>query len=118
MHIRVSPNALVCRSFGIYGYCDKGVNCTERHLHECPDFSNTGACTTRGCKLLHRHKASVMRSNTNRSDNSEDDEASDISSDGEEIDSDDVDSDDLEGEFEDDGMIDLDMPTQKDFVRL
>lgn len=118
MHIRVSPSALVCRSFGIYGYCDKGANCTERHLHECPDFSNTGTCATRGCKLLHRHKASVMRSNTNRSDNSEEDEASDISSDGEEIDSDDVDSDDLDGEFEDDGMTDSDMPTQMDFVRL
>jgi hypothetical protein len=63
-----------------------------------------------------------MRSNTIRSEQSGEDEASDISSDedGEEIDSDDVDSDDLEGEFfgEDDGTIDLDMPMQKDFVRL
>lgn len=52
----------------------------------------------------------------------EDGEASDISSDedGEEIGSDDVDSDDLDGEFlgDDDGLMDLDMPTQKDFVQL
>jgi hypothetical protein len=60
-----------------------------------------------------------MRTNTTRSD---EDETSDISSDedGEEIDSDDVDSDDLDGEFfgDEDGMIDSDLPAQKDFVRL
>jgi hypothetical protein len=119
-HIRVSPNALVCRNFGIYGYCEKGADCTERHLHECPDFSNTGSCTTKGCKLLHRHKASLMRSNTVRNDQTQEDETSDISSDeeGEEIDSDDVDSDDLEFFGEDDGNIHSDVPMQQDFIQL
>ncbi|EPE07019.1 ccch zinc finger protein [Ophiostoma piceae UAMH 11346] len=42
-HSQVSAGALVCRPFGLYGYCDQGADCTERHvLFECPDFSNTG----------------------------------------------------------------------------
>ncbi|ESZ93096.1 hypothetical protein SBOR_6526 [Sclerotinia borealis F-4128] len=98
-HVRVSPTALVCRSFGIYGYCDKGSTCTERHVHECPDFSNTGTCTTRGCKLPHRIKASVIRRNAAAGDSSPGDQSSDISSDEEEeIDSDDVDSDVIDEE--------------------
>lgn len=120
-HVKVSPLALVCRDFGIYGYCNKGVTCTERHVNECPDFSNTGTCKTKGCKLLHRHKASVMRTNTTRSNQSGEDESSDISSDedGDEIGDDDVDSDDLEEFFGDeDGNIDVDIPMQQDYVQL
>jgi hypothetical protein len=118
-HVKVSPSALVCRPFGIYGYCEKGAGCDQRHVHECPDFSNTGICTTKGCKLPHRHKASVMRTaNTS----SADDESSDLSSDDEdeEIGSDDVDSDDLDGEYfgDDDGTTDTDIPMQQDFVQL
>jgi len=113
-HVRVSPGALVCKPFATYGYCEKGSSCEQRHVHECPDFSNTGKCTTKGCKLPHRHKASVMRTNTG----SAEEESSDISSDEEEdaIDSDDVDSDDLEGEFlGENGEPDLDA-LQQDFV--
>ncbi|TVY45144.1 Zinc finger CCCH domain-containing protein [Lachnellula subtilissima] len=99
-HVRVSPSALVCRPFAIYGYCEKGTSCEDRHIHECPDFSNTGTCSTRGCKLPHRHKASVMRTNTGRREVSAEDESSDLSSDeDEEIDDDDVDSDDLDEEY-------------------
>jgi hypothetical protein len=119
--VRVAPSALVCRAFAIYGYCDKGVGCAERHVYECPDFSNTGTCTTKGCKLPHRHKASVMRSNTSRGDLSADEESSDLSSDDddEEIDSDDVDSDDLDEEFfgDDERKPDVDA-MQQDFVQL
>ncbi|CCU81340.1 CCCH zinc finger protein [Blumeria hordei DH14] len=120
IHVRVSPLALVCRPFGMNGYCEKGSTCTERHIHECPDFSNTGTCNNRGCKLLHREKASVMRNRASRS-NGEDVDAptSDVSSDEEEIDSDDVDSDDLEEFFgDDDGESDTDIPMQQDFVNL
>ena len=117
-HVRVSPAALVCRAFGIYGFCEKGASCDERHVHECPEFSNTGTCSTKGCKLQHRHKASVMRTNASPAE----DDSSDISSDDEdeEIDSDDVDSDDLNEEFfgDDDGEIDMDIPLQQDFVQL
>jgi len=121
-HVRVSPNAPVCRSFGIYGYCEKGADCQERHVHECPDFSNTGICKTKGCKLPHRIKASVIRRNTITGDGPlGDDDSSDISSDEEgEIDSDDVDSDAMDDEFfgEEDGEKDADIPMQQDFVQL
>jgi hypothetical protein len=55
-------------------------------VFECPDFSNTGRCKNRGCKLLHRERASVLR----RADEGEEDVSSD-----EEADSDDVDSDEV-----------------------
>ena len=117
-HVRVSPGALVCRAFGIYGYCEKGAACTERHVHECPDFSNTGVCNTKGCKLPHRLKASTLRKNAAKM--GEDEESSDLSSDddADEIDSDDVDSDDLEFLGGDDGEMDAEVPQQSDFIRL
>lgn len=117
MHVHVSPTALNCRSFGIYGYCEKGAQCAERHAHECPDFSNTGICKMKGCKLLHRHKASLMRS-TGTGETGGDEESSDLSSDeDDEIDSDDVDSDELEEFFGDEREMDTEVPMQQDFVR-
>lgn len=118
-HVKVSPGAPVCRSFGIFGYCEKGAECTERHAFECPDFSNTGVCKTKGCKLLHRERASVLRKNgaTREKNSDEDEEMEDLSSDddGDSIDSNDVDSDEVE-EFigEEDG---LEFEQQKDFIR-
>ncbi|KAK6226924.1 hypothetical protein QIS74_00479 [Colletotrichum tabaci] len=109
-HSSVSPGALVCRSFGMYGYCDKGDKCEERHVFECPDFSNTGKCRRKGCKLLHRERASVLRKRTDS------DEMEDLSSDAESADSDDVDSDEVE-EFITDGAVDdTDFKVQKDFI--
>ena len=119
-HVRASPTAPVCRAFGVYGYCEKGAQCKDRHVFECPDFSNTGKCATKGCKLLHREKASVLRKNANRGEASADDNSSDLSSDDddEEIDSDDVDSDDLDEEFlGDDHEPDVDA-MQQDYVQL
>ncbi|OLN88640.1 Zinc finger CCCH domain-containing protein [Colletotrichum chlorophyti] len=111
-HSSVSPGALVCRSFGLYGYCDKGDECSERHVFECPDFSNTGKCKNRSCKLLHRERASVLRK---RAD-TDGEEMEDLSSDDEPIDSDDVDSDEVE-EFIIDGVgDDSDFKVQKDFI--
>jgi hypothetical protein len=116
IHVRVSPSAPVCRAFGIYGYCEKGATCADRHVHECPDFSNTGVCNTKGCKLPHRLKASVIRKNAAKAD--ADEGSSDLSSDdeGDEIDSDDVDSDAIEEEFFGEGEKDEDIPMQQDFV--
>ncbi|KAB5581081.1 hypothetical protein GE09DRAFT_1084907 [Coniochaeta sp. 2T2.1] len=116
-HVKVSPGAPVCRSFGLYGYCDKGAECPERHAYgECPDFSNTGVCKTKGCKLLHRERASVLRKNNNKNNSDEDVEMGDLSSDddGDSIDSDDVDSDEVE-EFigQEDGE---DFELQRDFI--
>ncbi|KAF7868475.1 hypothetical protein EAF04_005006 [Stromatinia cepivora] len=119
-HVRVSPTALVCHSFGIYGYCDKGTTCTERHIHECPDFSNTGTCTTKGCKLPHRIKASVIRRNAAAGDSSPGDQSSDVSSDEEdEIGSDDVDSDVIDEEFfgDEDGEMEPGILAQQDYVQ-
>lgn len=91
-------------------------------MHECPDFSNTGTCNTKGCKLLHRHKASIIRKNTSLGEQLGEAENSDLSSDEEqdEINSDDVDSDDLDEEYfgEEDGEKDPDIPMQQDFVHL
>jgi len=121
-HVHVSPTALICRDFGIYGYCEKGASCQERHAHECPDFSNTGICNTKGCKLPHRYKASIIRKNTARGDAPVEEQNSDLSSDEDEdeIDSDDVDSDDLDEEYLGDeaGTKDPDIPMQRDFVQL
>ncbi|KAG4035342.1 hypothetical protein MFRU_001g01130 [Monilinia fructicola] len=119
-HVRVSPTALVCHAFGVYGYCNKGTTCTERHVHECPDFSNTGICTTKGCKLPHRIKASVIRRNPAAGDSSPGDQSSDISSDEEdEIGSDDVDSDVIDEEFfgDEDEETEPGILAQQDYVR-
>ncbi|KAF6792656.1 hypothetical protein CSOJ01_14126 [Colletotrichum sojae] len=109
-HSSVSPGALVCRPFGLYGYCEKGETCEERHVSECPDFSNTGKCRIKGCKLLHRERASVLRKHTG------DDEMEDLSSDDESADSDDVDSDEVEEFISEPVGDDTDFKVQKDFV--
>ncbi|KAK4230973.1 hypothetical protein QBC38DRAFT_276116 [Podospora fimiseda] len=124
-HVKVSPGAPVCHAFGRYGYCDKGANCTDRHAFECPDFSNTGVCKVKGCKLPHRERASVLRKATlsasnNSSSGGEDTVMEDLSSDedGESVDSDDVDSDEVDefiGQDDDDGG--LDFTEQRDFIR-
>ncbi len=121
-HVKVSAGALVCQSFGMYGYCEKGGQCAQRHVYECPDFSNTGVCKTKGCKLLHRERASVLRKATSNSlgGGSNDDEMADVSSDedGESADSDDVDSDAVDEFFGDDDVPDVDFATQRDFIEL
>lgn len=116
-HVKVSPGAPVCRPFGIYGYCDKGAGCSDRHAFECPDFSNNGVCKTKGCKLPHRERASALRKAIAR-DNMEDDEMEDVSSDedGESVDSDDVDSDAVD-EFIGRDEVDLDL-LKRDYIEL
>ncbi|RFU24525.1 hypothetical protein B7463_g11818, partial [Scytalidium lignicola] len=122
-HVRVAPTAPICRPFAIYGYCEKGASCQDKHAHECPDFSNTGVCNTKGCKLPHRYKASVIRKQAVRGDTGAEDSSSDISSDEEEeeeIDSDDVDSDEFDEEEilqNDDTAPDPGIKMQQDFVK-
>jgi hypothetical protein len=127
-HQDLAPDAPVCRSFGLYGYCDAGRDCVERHVAECPDFSNTGKCSTKGCKLLHRERASVLRKTaaaaaaaaaaSSGAGGGQDEEMDDLSSDEESVDSDDVDSDEVE-EFLGDGVDegdDSDFVGQRDFI--
>ncbi|KAK3355903.1 hypothetical protein B0H65DRAFT_453527 [Neurospora tetraspora] len=112
-HAKVSPAAPVCREFGLYGYCEKGASCTDRHVFECPDFSNTGVCNTQGCKLPHRERASVLR----RANARDDAEMEDLSSEDESVDSDDVDSDEVDEFVGQDDDPDLDFAEQKDFIQ-
>jgi hypothetical protein len=111
-HAEHSPTDPVCRAFGFYGYCDKGAKCPDRHVFECPDFSNTGVCKTPGCKLLHRERASVLRK---AGPAKEKDEMDDLSSDDDEDAgaSDDLDSDEVD-EFIGADADDLDF--SKDFI--
>ncbi|KAG5990938.1 hypothetical protein E4U54_004002 [Claviceps lovelessii] len=113
-HSKAAPSALVCEAFGFYGFCDQGADCAERHVYECPDFSNTGTCKTKGCKLLHRERASLLRHQVARGD---DDMDEDVSSDEEAFDSDDVDSDDV-AEYIEAESDDSDFEHAKDFIPL
>ena len=111
-HSSAAPTAPICRAFGFRGFCEKGAECTERHVSECPDFSNTGICRIRGCKLPHRERASVLRNQARRIDNDED-----ISSGEDTVDSDDVDSDAV-AEFIQADSEDSDYEDEKEFIPL
>ncbi|KAL6869745.1 hypothetical protein ACO1O0_001074 [Amphichorda felina] len=112
-HSKASPGAPVCKAFGFRGYCEKGAECTERHVFECPDFSNTGRCNVKGCKLPHRERASVLRSQQKP-----DQVMEDLSSDDEDgADSDDVDSDDV-AEFIEADSDASDVEDRQDFISL
>ncbi len=118
-HVKVSPGAPVCRSFGIYGYCEKGLSCPDRHAFECPDFSNNGVCKSKSCKLPHRERASALRKANTARDAAGDEEMEDLSSDEDEdsVDSDDVDSDEVD-EFigqDENGNFDI---AGKDYIAL
>ncbi|KAI8957238.1 hypothetical protein F5Y11DRAFT_340369 [Daldinia sp. FL1419] len=114
VHAAHSPADPVCRSFGIYGYCEKGAQCPDRHVFECPDFSNTGVCKLKGCKRPHIERASVLRKANNRASSEE----TDVSSDDDDAaaDSDDIDSDEVEEFVKNDGGDDLDFIQQRDFI--
>ncbi|TRX98902.1 hypothetical protein FHL15_000244 [Xylaria flabelliformis] len=113
VHAEHSPTDPVCRTFGIYGYCEKGARCPARHVFECPDFSNSGICKLKGCKRPHIERASILRK-ANKQASSE--EMDDLSSEDEDTaDSDDVDSDEVE-EFIGHNDDDLSFAEQKDFI--
>ncbi|PYH41219.1 CCCH zinc finger protein [Aspergillus saccharolyticus JOP 1030-1] len=123
-HVRVTPGAPVCRDFATLGYCEKGAQCDERHVHECPDYANTGVCHKKNCRLPHVDRAGQMKNAVTKTVGEDDDAESDASSDDEEydeIDSDDVDSDDLdedESELIAAGSDVGDLARQQDFVPL
>lgn len=114
-HVRVNPSAPVCKSFASLGYCSEGADCTNRHVHECPDYANTGTCRKKRCGLPHIDRAGQIRKHaaqlaaTNKPGNgsdatenddgdiSSDDDDDGVSTDGEDIDSDDIADDLIEG---------------------
>ncbi|KAI2924461.1 hypothetical protein CBS147343_9145 [Aspergillus niger] len=99
-HVRVTPGAPVCRDFAVLGYCEKGAECDQRHVHECPDYANEGVCNKKRCRLPHVDRAGQIRKNAaSKTDAMAQAEESDASSEEEEydeIDTYDVDSDDLD----------------------
>lgn len=121
-HVAVNPAAPACRAFGTIGYCEKGADCTERHVFECPDYANTGICRNKKCRLPHVDTAGNMRKAKSAEAKMDDAETSDLSSDEEsydEIDYDDVDSDN----FSDNEVMggtderDHELSQQQDYVR-
>lgn len=47
------PDAPVCRAFAMEGYCSKGLECRDKHIHVCPEFAETGKCSNANCRLPH-----------------------------------------------------------------
>lgn len=52
-HVLVSKEAPVCKAFAMEGYCPKGLECDEKHVHVCPEFAETGKCSNANCRLPH-----------------------------------------------------------------
>ncbi|PWY71099.1 CCCH zinc finger protein [Aspergillus sclerotioniger CBS 115572] len=124
-HVRVTPGAPVCRDFAVLGYCEKGAECDERHVHECPDYANDGVCNKKRCRLPHVDRAGQIRKNTaSRTDvmiHAEESDASSEEEEYDEIDTDDVDSDDLDEDEQEliAGESDTgEVSQQQDFIRL
>ncbi|KAK7632780.1 CCCH zinc finger protein [Phyllosticta citricarpa] len=93
-HIRVNPSAPVCRAFGTIGYCERGPECTERHVFECPDYANHAVCRNPKCRLPHVDRAGQIRKAASAQSGAADGVEMDISSDDDDqMNSDDVDSD-------------------------
>jgi hypothetical protein len=53
LHVEVKTKSPACYDFAMYGYCEKGKSCQEKHLHQCPDYEKTGKCP-RGLKKCFR----------------------------------------------------------------
>lgn len=114
VHAEHAGSDPVCRAFGFCGYCANGARCPDRHVFECPDFSNNGTCHIKGCKRRHIERASMMRKRQRGS--SEDVE--DLTSDDDDFaaDSDDYDSDEVEEFIGKDGTDDVAFIDQNDFI--
>ncbi|KAK3115729.1 hypothetical protein LTR53_004650 [Teratosphaeriaceae sp. CCFEE 6253] len=85
-HVLVSPAASVCRAFATLGFCAKGSDCDKRHVHECPDYANSGHCANREngkCGLPHPERASTLRKAVKHQSKTGSEARSDVSSDEE-----------------------------------
>ncbi|KAF9105906.1 hypothetical protein BGX27_009399 [Mortierella sp. AM989] len=51
-HIRINPQAPICRPFATEGWCETGVSCKDRHVWICPDFGTPAGCKKK-CGLAH-----------------------------------------------------------------
>lgn len=128
-HVRVNPSAPVCRDFATLGYCGKGKLCNERHVHECPNYANTGNCRDKKCRLPHVDRAGQIRKRAANAAGTinpavpSTESEHDLTSEEEEfdaIDSEDVDSDGLEGYMMDisDDHDAQSLSQQQDYIQL
>lgn len=122
-HVQVDPSAPVCKDFARLGFCEKGASCADRHVSECPDYTNTGVCRNSKCRLPHIDRAGTLRKAVvqKSAKNSDDDLSFEVSSDEEEvdkIDSDDADSDDIDEDVLMAGSSDAghELSQQQDFI--
>ncbi|KAJ1333593.1 cleavage and polyadenylation specificity factor subunit 4 [Microdochium nivale] len=114
VHTEHAASDPVCRAFGSCGYCANGARCPDRHVFECPDFSNNGVCKVKGCKRRHIERASMLRKRQRGSS----EEMGDLTSDDDDFaaDSDDYDSDEVEEFIGKDAIDDVSFIDQKDFI--
>lgn len=123
-HVKVEPTAPICRDFARLGYCDKGESCPDRHVSECPDYTNTGSCPNPKCRLPHIDRAGTLRKAAAQKAVrvSDDDLSIDVSSDEDfdEIDSDDADSDEIDEDLimAGAGANNHELSQQQDFISL
>lgn len=110
-HVSVSPGPSICRPFALLGYCEKGIECDNRHVIECPDYAEKGDCTNKKCKLPHTRHAHVERQKVLIDDDSELEEDEEEQADEEVRD---VDSDDLDENIAMDGG--LEIAENQDFI--
>jgi hypothetical protein len=121
-HASVNASAAICRSFAYLGYCEKGADCGERHLRECPDYNSATGCRIEHCPLPHVDRASQMRrkgaNKTGTSDvmNVDDISSNDAASNGNETD--DVDSEDIDEPEQIFGYHTHELSQQQDFIGL
>jgi hypothetical protein len=107
-HIKTNPSASVCRDFALLGYCEKGFECEQRHIFECPDFTDSGECHRRGCKLPHIDTATTVRKRTEGeiARKRYHDDVDDEDSEAEDDDSADEEEEDTESDVESEGVDD------------
>jgi hypothetical protein len=87
------------------GFCEKGAECTDRHVRECPEFDKDGVCNDPKCKLPHIERAGRRRAaaaaavHSEESTNKEDaDDMSESTSEDEENDDDEVAGSDVDSD--------------------
>ncbi|KAF9579382.1 hypothetical protein BGW38_004384 [Lunasporangiospora selenospora] len=62
-HIKVNPQAPICRPFATEGWCESGNTCKDRHVWICPDFGTTEGCK-RKCGLAHVANGGIKKKRT------------------------------------------------------
>ncbi|KAJ6257668.1 hypothetical protein Dda_7455 [Drechslerella dactyloides] len=118
-HVRVNPSAPICRPFAKEGYCDKGADCPDKHVFECPDFDQTGVCKDKACKLPHiehagRRRAAAAAKAAKLADEGDSDVSSDDDNDEDDDDDEHFGSDDVDSDYFSDSEVILQTSTSDD----